>query len=72
MGLLRGELAAIQRLPKPMRVITTEADRIPSRAKEATAFAMLAYQTFHRFPCNIPSSTGAARPVILGKIAYAR
>jgi anhydro-N-acetylmuramic acid kinase len=44
---------------------------LPSAAKEATAFALLAYETWNRRPSNIPSATGARRPVILGKISYA-
>jgi anhydro-N-acetylmuramic acid kinase len=44
---------------------------IPVDAKEAFAFALLAYETFHQRPANIPSATGARRPVILGKISYA-
>src|SRR4029077_1676465 len=44
---------------------------IPVDAKEAFAFALLAYETFHQRPSNIPSATGARRPVILGKISYA-
>jgi len=44
---------------------------VPSEAKEAIAFALLAYETWHRRPSNIPSATGAKRPAILGKISYA-
>jgi anhydro-N-acetylmuramic acid kinase len=43
---------------------------IPSQAKEAVAFALLAYQTWRRQPGNIPSATGAKRPAVLGKISY--
>jgi anhydro-N-acetylmuramic acid kinase len=44
---------------------------IPEDAKEAFAFALLAYETFHQRPANIPSATGARGPAILGKISYA-
>jgi anhydro-N-acetylmuramic acid kinase len=43
---------------------------IPSQAKEAVAFALLAYQTFNGLPGNVPSATGAKRPAVLGKISY--
>lgn len=43
---------------------------LPSEAKEAVAFAVLAYQTWHRRPSNVPSATGAGRPAVLGKISY--
>jgi anhydro-N-acetylmuramic acid kinase len=43
---------------------------INADAKEAVAFAMLAYQTFHRRPSNLPSATGARYPVVLGKVTY--
>src|SRR3954471_16311830 len=44
---------------------------VPTEAKEAIAFAVLAYQTWHREPSNLPSATGAKRPAVLGKISYA-
>ncbi len=44
---------------------------VPEDAKEAFAFALLAYETFHHRPANLPSATGARGPAILGKISYA-
>jgi anhydro-N-acetylmuramic acid kinase len=44
---------------------------VPEDAKEAFAFALLAYETFHQRSANLPSATGARGPAILGKISYA-
>jgi anhydro-N-acetylmuramic acid kinase len=44
---------------------------LPAEAKEAAAFALLAWQTWHHLPGNVPRATGAARPVILGQVTYA-
>lgn len=44
---------------------------VPEDAKEAFAFAILAHETWHRRPSNLPGATGAAHPCILGKICYA-
>jgi len=66
MRMIREELA-----PAKMRVRTSDEFGLPSDAKEAAAFALLAYQTWRRIPSNVPSATGAERPAILGKVSYA-
>jgi anhydro-N-acetylmuramic acid kinase len=43
---------------------------MPAAAKEAAAFALLAWQTWHRQPGNVPEATGAERPVILGQVTF--
>ena len=65
MRMIREELA-----PLKMRVLTTDDFGLPAEAKEAVAFALLAYQTWRRLPSNIPSATGAQQPAILGKVSY--
>ena len=43
---------------------------LPAEAKEAAAFALLAWRTWHRLPGNVPSATGAKRAAILGQVTY--
>jgi anhydro-N-acetylmuramic acid kinase len=43
---------------------------LPAEAKEAAAFALLAWQTWHRLPGNVPAATGAERAVVLGQVTY--
>jgi anhydro-N-acetylmuramic acid kinase len=54
-----------------VKVSTTASAGLPVDAKEAAAFALLGWLTWHGLPGNIPSATGASRPVILGKVTYA-
>lgn len=52
-------------------VRTSEDFGVPTAAKEAMAFALLAYQTWHGLPGNLPSATGAQCSVVLGKVTHA-
>jgi anhydro-N-acetylmuramic acid kinase len=55
---------------KNVVVVRSEAMGVPEDAKEAMAFAILAYETFHGRPANLPSATGARHPAVLGKLTY--
>lgn len=56
--------------PRGVNVRQMEHLGIPSQAKEAVAFALLAWLTWHGLPGDVPSATGASRPVVLGKISH--
>jgi anhydro-N-acetylmuramic acid kinase len=61
-----------QRLePLGCELAASENFGLPAEAKEAAAFALLAWQTWHHHPGNVPAATGAARPAILGQVTYA-
>ena len=66
MAMLRDEIAALG-----IALHFSDEFGIPAEAKEAVAFALLAHETWHRRPSNVPSATGAKRAAILGKISYA-
>jgi anhydro-N-acetylmuramic acid kinase len=66
--LIMAQLAAA--LPA-VEVIPSSHLGVPEHAKEALAFAILAYETFHHRAANLPSATGARRPSILGKVCNA-
>ncbi|MGA3131832.1 MAG: anhydro-N-acetylmuramic acid kinase [Terracidiphilus sp.] len=48
----------------------SDAFGLPAEAKEAAAFALLAWQTWHRLPGNVPTATGANCAAILGQVTY--
>ena len=62
---IMAHLAAL--LPRASISVSTD-HGIDADAKEAIAFAVLAYETWRRRPSNLPSATGARRAVILGSI----
>jgi anhydro-N-acetylmuramic acid kinase len=66
-------LAMLANELRPLHLTIRASDELglPSEAKEAAAFALMAYETWNRRASNIPSATGAKRPAILGKISYA-
>ena len=54
----------------PIEVLRSSEVGVPGEAKEAYAFALLAYETWHRRPGNLPSATGARKAVVLGKVCF--
>jgi len=61
-----------QRLePLGCELAASEEFGLPVEAKEAAAFALLAWQTWHHRAGNVPAATGATRPAILGQVTYA-
>jgi anhydro-N-acetylmuramic acid kinase len=66
MAMLRNEIASLG-----IELHFSDEFGLPAEAKEAVAFALLAHETWHRRPSNVPSATGAKRAAILGKISYA-
>jgi anhydro-N-acetylmuramic acid kinase len=50
-------------------VMSSAAHGVDPDAKEAIAFAILAWRTWRGEPGNLPSATGASRPVVLGALS---
>src|SRR6266849_7069286 len=57
--------------PLGLKIRASDEFGLPSEAKEAAAFALMAFETWNRRASNVPSATGAKRAAILGKISYA-
>ncbi|MBI2819115.1 MAG: anhydro-N-acetylmuramic acid kinase [Acidobacteria bacterium] len=68
---LMAQLQEQLRCHAPIRVLPSTTTSVPPQAKEAIAFAVLAYRTHHGEPANLPAATGARRAVVLGKVIHA-
>jgi anhydro-N-acetylmuramic acid kinase len=56
--------------PIGCNLTTSDAFGLPVEAKEAAAFALLAWQTWHHLPGNVPAATGSVKAAILGQVTY--
>ena len=54
--------------PLGVDVLTAEQMGMNSQAKEAIAFALLAWLSWHGIDGNVPTATGATRGLVLGKV----
>jgi anhydro-N-acetylmuramic acid kinase len=64
MGMLRDGFS-----PLGVKVRLMEELGVPAQAKEAVAFALLAWLSWNGLPGNVPAATGAKRAVVLGKVS---
>ncbi len=58
----------LRKAMNPIPVKETTEVGLDVDAKEAIAFAVMAYETAHSRPSNIPMATGAKRSVVMGKL----
>jgi anhydro-N-acetylmuramic acid kinase len=56
--------------PLKVKVRLMEELGVPAQAKEAVAFALLAWLSWNGLPGNISAATGAKRAVVLGKVTH--
>jgi anhydro-N-acetylmuramic acid kinase len=59
-----------QRLPKSLRLTTSDEFGVPAPFKEAIKFATLAHATVNHLANNIPAASGAVRFGVLGKVSF--
>ena len=67
--LLMAQLAAA--LPE-IEIVPASEFGIPAEAKEAFAFAVMAYEAYHGRANTLPSATGARHPAVMGKLVRGR
>jgi anhydro-N-acetylmuramic acid kinase len=67
--LLMAQMAAS--LPE-IEIVPASEFGIPAEAKEAFAFAVMAYEAYHGRANTLPSATGARHPAVMGKLVRGR
>jgi len=65
-------MAQLEAALRGIEIVHSSELGVGAEAKEAFAFAILAYEAFHGRPNNLPSATGAKHPAILGKLVHGR
>jgi anhydro-N-acetylmuramic acid kinase len=65
LGMLRDGLE-----PLGVKVRLVDELGVPAQAKEAVAFALLAWLSWSGLSGNVPAATGAQRAVVLGKVTH--
>jgi anhydro-N-acetylmuramic acid kinase len=65
-------MAQLQAALREIEIVLSSELGVATEAKEAFAFAILAYEAFHGRTSNLPSATGAKHPAILGKLVHGR
>jgi anhydro-N-acetylmuramic acid kinase len=65
-------MAMLRRRLEPLgcELAVSEDFGLPAEAKEAVAFALLAWFTWNHRAGNVPAATGAAHPALLGQVSY--
>jgi anhydro-N-acetylmuramic acid kinase len=62
--------AFVRELGRRFKVLPTDAFGIGARAKEALAFAVLAFAAWRRIPAGLPAVTGARHASVLGQTCW--
>lgn len=59
-------------LKDKLSVKTHDDYNVPSKYKEAIAFAILAYATYNHIPNNVKTAKGSEKSVVLGNVTFRR
>jgi anhydro-N-acetylmuramic acid kinase len=65
-------MAQLQAALPGIKILESSKFGVAVEAKEAFAFAILAYEAFHGRANNLPSATGASHLAVLGKLVHGR